>query len=102
MSEPTLSEALRAAADLCEVIGWERNITWSGTRKVHFHAADDTQHAHLIDSLTVHAIQTGDGTQRGVDVDGTDYELDLSEWHLASGLAVTVFGPRRALTEAAA
>jgi hypothetical protein len=97
MTEPTLSEALRLAADLVDKLGWDHGITWQGTHTIHLHAADDSTHEALLRKMPILA----PAPRWGV-LEGDDYTCDTSEWWCQSGLRVTVFGPRRALTEAVA
>ena len=96
-TEPTLSEALRLAADLVDKLGWDHGITWQGTHTIHLHAPDDGTHEALMRKLR----NVTSWVRWGV-LEGDDYACDTSEWTCGTGLRVTVFGPRRALTEAVA
>lgn len=85
-NEPTLSEALRLAADLIDAIGWDHSITWSSTNDLGLHMREgspDPTDAIVGRgaSLLEHARQIGE-----------DYELDRTTWAMPDGLTVTVYG----------
>lgn len=86
-----LSDALLLAADLVADLDWNNSATWSGSDDLGLHADTDEQLTSLRDQLDKLGTSTST-TQRG-----EDYELTRLDYHLFSGLRVTVYGPSREL-----
>jgi hypothetical protein len=85
----TLSDYLRLAAELCDSLGWDQGITWSGTGEIGFHAHTGEAFMYLTEALRPCGVRSV-YVQRG-----EDYECARVEHTLPTGLQATIYGPHR-------
>lgn len=91
----TTPEALRAAADLLERIGWAGGITWAGPDRVALHHEDPDDDLAAPGTLIALGGLGGIVTDEDLIRSG-DGETEFTAWdvRMPNGLGVSVYSPR--------